>query len=233
MQFIEKNGFDLRSAIYRLGRDKDGLEFILFPMIHVGEKRFYEEVQRRLGECDLIFVEGVNSNKIKMLVLTYKVIERIKGFDLVTQHALSLSEFGDRIINTDMDGAVFDANWSSLPLRLRALMFVAVPVLAVYLYLRGTRSFIAEHLAFDDLPSRDEILMSDDGDWDKFEDVLVARRDRVLVDRIGQLDEEQRGQKKVVGILYGAGHMRTVARFLLSELKYRVTKAEWVTVFDL
>ena len=30
-----------------------------------------------------------------------------------------------------------------------------------------------------------------------------------------------------------AGHMRTVASFLLSKLKYRVIKAEWVTVFDL
>lgn len=232
MQFIEKNGFDVRSAIYRLGRDGDGLEFILFPMIHIGEKRFYEEIGRRLAECDLIFVEGVGSKKAKMLVLIYGAIEKIKGFDLVTQHALKLSDFGDRVVNTDMEAETFDVNWSSLPLYTRAMLFVFVPFVVVYLYLCGTRSVIAEHLAVDDLPSRDEILSSDE-DWDKIDEVIVARRDQVLVERIKQLYEEQRGRKRVVGILYGASHMRAVAGFLLSKLKYRVTKAEWVTVFDL
>ena len=232
MQFIEKNGFDVRSAIYRLGRDGDGLEFILFPMIHVGEKRFYEEIGHRLKECDLIFVEGIGSKKARLLVLMYEVIEKIKGFDLVTQHALKLSEFGDRVVHTDMDTETFDVNWSSLPLYTRAMLFLIVPFFIVYLYLWGTRSIIAEHMATDDLPSRDEILSSDE-DWDRIDEVIVARRDQVLVERIARLYEEQRGRKKVVGILYGAGHMRAVAGFLLSKLKYRVTKAWWVTVFDL
>lgn len=39
--------------------------------------------------------------------------------------------------------------------------------------------------------------------------------------------------KKVIGVVYGAMHMRNVIRFLLSGLNYRVAGAEWVTVFDL
>jgi hypothetical protein len=47
MQFIEKNSFNVRSAVYRLKKDGAGLEFLLFPMIHVGSKEFYEDVSRR------------------------------------------------------------------------------------------------------------------------------------------------------------------------------------------
>jgi hypothetical protein len=38
MQFIEKNSFNVRSAVYHLKKDGESVEFILFPMIHVGSK---------------------------------------------------------------------------------------------------------------------------------------------------------------------------------------------------
>ncbi len=59
MQFIEKNSFNVRSAIYHLKRDGAGLEFLLFPMIHVGSQKFYDEVSHRLMACDSILAEGV------------------------------------------------------------------------------------------------------------------------------------------------------------------------------
>jgi hypothetical protein len=37
----------------------------------------------------------------------------------------------------------------------------------------------------------------------------------------------------MVGVVYGAMHMRNAINFLLNVLNYRVAKAEWVTVFDL
>ena len=45
MQFIEKNSFNVRSAAYRLKKDGSGLEFLLFPMIHVGSKEIYPHNQ--------------------------------------------------------------------------------------------------------------------------------------------------------------------------------------------
>jgi hypothetical protein len=57
MQFIEKNSFNVRSAVYRLQKPNDPLEFVLFPMIHVGSKQFYDEVRQRLLNCDLILAD--------------------------------------------------------------------------------------------------------------------------------------------------------------------------------
>ena len=44
MQFIEKNSFNVRSAVYRLKRDGSALEFLIFPTIHVGSPEFYDEI---------------------------------------------------------------------------------------------------------------------------------------------------------------------------------------------
>ena len=85
MQFIEKNSFNVRSAVYHLKKDGAGLEFLLFPMIHVGSKEFYDDVSRRLGACDLILMEGVNSRKGQILTLSYQVVKKIRRMDLVTQ----------------------------------------------------------------------------------------------------------------------------------------------------
>ncbi len=85
MQFIEKNSFSVRSTVYHLKRDGAGLEFLLFPMIHVGSKEFYDDVSRRLSACDLILMEGVNSRKGHILTLSYQVAKKIRRMDLVTR----------------------------------------------------------------------------------------------------------------------------------------------------
>ena len=77
MQFIEKNSFNVRSAIYHLKKDGAGLEFLLFPMIHVGSQNFYDEISRRLTACDLILAEGVASRRASLLTLSYQIVKRI------------------------------------------------------------------------------------------------------------------------------------------------------------
>src|SRR5262245_44132692 len=117
MQFIEKNSFNVRSAVYHLKKDDAGLEFLLFPMIHVGSKEFYDEVSRRLAACDLILAEGVKSRKANLLTLSYRIVKKIRRMDLVTQQdGMKVSSFRDKIINSDMKGREFNERWSSLPL---------------------------------------------------------------------------------------------------------------------
>jgi pheromone shutdown protein TraB len=207
-------------------------EFILFPMIHVGSRAYYDEVYRRLSECDLIFVEGVKSKKVAFLTFSYKIVQKIKRLELVTQQTLKISDFGDKAINTDMDARAFDTGWASIPVHIRWLMFLAVPFYALYLYLFGTKNLIAERLAVDDLPSRDEILNYDE-DFEKYDRVIIDERDQKLIEAITRFYEENQGVKRVVGILYGAAHMRGVSSFLRHKLHYRVVKAEWITVFNL
>ncbi|HUS12700.1 MAG TPA: hypothetical protein VMZ30_19680 [Pyrinomonadaceae bacterium] len=233
MQFIEKNSFNVRSAIYRLNKDGHGLEFILFPMIHVGSKEFYDEVSDRLAKCDLILAEGVDSKKANLLTRSYRIVKKIRRMDLVTQQeGMKVASFRGKLMNADMEGRAFDEQWSSLPLALKAQIFFLMPVYVIYLFLFGTRETIAENIAVEDLPSSNEVLLQDD-DFDKLEALLLDERDRRLIRNIASLHEASGQDKKTLGIVFAAMHMRNVTSFLLHKLKYRIAKADWVTVFDL
>ena len=233
MQFIEKNSFNVRSAIYRLQKDGQGLEFILFPMIHIGSQEFYDDVSDRLAKCDLILAEGVDSTKASLLTRSYRMVKRIRRMGLVTQQeGMKVASFRDKLINADMEVRAFDEQWSSLPLVLRAQILFLAPVYVIYLFLFGTRDTIAEDIAVEDLPSSNEVLLEDD-DFDKLDALLIDERDRRLIRSIANLDAANGKDKKTVGVVFGATHMRNVTNFLLHKLKYRIAKAEWVTVFDL
>ena len=233
MQFIEKNSFNVRSAIYHLKKDGAGLEFLLFPMIHVGSQQFYDEVGRRLMVCDSILAEGVSSKRASLLTLSYRIVKRIKRMDLVTQKdGLNLAGLRDRIVNADMSGRAFDERWSSLPLLLRVQLFLIIPAYVIYLLLVGTRETLAEEIALDDLPSSNEVLFADDS-LASLDALIIDERDRSLITRIKELHDCEGMRAQVVGVVYGARHMRNVMSFLQWNLKYKVSIAEWVKVFDL
>jgi len=219
-------------VVYRLKKDGSALEFLIFPMIHVGSTEFYEEISRRLASCDLILAEGVNSRRVNLITLSYRIVKHIRRMDLVTQHdGMRVETFRAKILNTDIDGAVFDERWSSLPISLRLQFVVLVPICVLYLFLFGTRETLAEYVALDDLPSSEEIL-SDDENSEAFDSLIIDERDRILIEHVTKLEAQQNGAKQI-GIVYGARHMRNTMRFLMQELDYRVAKAEWVKVFDL
>jgi hypothetical protein len=201
-------------------------------MIHVGSTEFYEEISRRLAGCDLILAEGVKSRRVNLITLSYRIVKHIRRMDLVTQHdGMRVETFRAKIMNTDIDGAAFDERWSSLPISLRLQFIVLVPICVVYLFLFGTRETLADYVALDDLPSREEIL-SDNENFEAFDSLIINERDRILIEHVTKLEDEQNGAKQI-GIVYGARHMRNTMRFLMQELDYRVAKAEWVKVFDL
>ncbi|MCM3873532.1 MAG: hypothetical protein ND895_22845 [Pyrinomonadaceae bacterium] len=233
MQFIEKNSFNVRSVVYRLTKEGTGLEFLIFPMVHVGSREFYEEISRRLSTCDLILAEGVKSKRANILTLSYRIIKKIRRMDLITQHeGMKVDGFREKILNADMEASAFDERWSSLPIVLRAQLFIIIPVYVVYLFLFGTRETLAKHLALEDLPSAEEILLEDES-FEQLDSLLVDERDRKLIEHIAKLNDERSEETLKVGIVYGAFHMRGVMAFLMQKLNYRVTKAEWVKVFDL
>lgn len=233
MQFIEKNSFNVRSAVYRFKRDQSSLEFLVFPMIHVGSREFYEDISRRLADCDLILAEGVNSKRANILTLSYRIVKRIRRMDLVTQdEAMRVNGLREKILNADMDKLAFEQRWSALPILLRAQIFILVPVYVLYLFLFGTREMLAENLALDDLPSPEEILAEDES-REQLDSLIVHERDRRLIEQIAKLNDHRSEKPQIVGIIYGAQHMRSVVAFLMQRLNYRVAKAEWVKVFDL
>lgn len=233
MQFTEKNSFNLRAAVYSLKRDSSGLEFLIFPMIHVGSREYYQEISRRLSTCDLILAEGMKSRKAVILTLSYRFVKKMRRMDLITQNeGIRLDTLHKEIVNADMDANAFDERWSSLPIMLRVQLFVFVPIFVLYLFIFGTRKILAENLVVEDLPSSEEIL-SEDESFSTLDSLMVDERDRKLIEHIANVDNERSQTSQRVGIVYGAFHMRCVMAFLMQKLNYRVTRADWVKVFDL
>jgi hypothetical protein len=233
MQFTEKNSFNLRAAVYSLKRDSTGLEFVVFPMIHVGSREYYQEISRRLATCDLILAEGVKSRKARVLTISYRLVKKMRRLDLITQNeGMRLDAFPQEIVNADMAGSAFDERWSSLPIALRVQLWVFVPFVALYLFIFGTREVLAENLVLEDLPSTEELL-SEDESFSRLDSLVVDERDRKLIEHIANVHTERSHTSQKVGIVYGAFHMRCVMAFLMQKLNYRVTKADWVKVFDL
>ncbi len=153
--------------------------------------------------------------------------------DLITQHeGMKVDGFREKILNVDMEGPAFDERWSSLPIVLRAQLFIIIPVYVVYLFLFGTRDTLAQNLALEDLPSSEEILMEDDS-FEQLGSLVLDERDRKLIEQIAKLNDQRSETAQRIGIVYGAFHMRAVMTFLMQKLNYRVAKAEWVKVFDL
>jgi pheromone shutdown protein TraB len=153
--------------------------------------------------------------------------------DLVTQQdGMRIERFRAKILNADMDGAAFDDRWSSLPVLFRAGLFLSIAIFVAYLFLFGTRETLAKNIALDDLPSSEEILF-DDEHFEQLDTLIIDERDRKLIQHIVTLEDQQTQKLRRVGIVYGARHMRTTIAYLMQKLNYRVTKAEWVKVFDL
>lgn len=230
MRFVEMNPTNLRVVIHYLKKSGDGLEFILFPMIHPGTQEFYDEIGRRLADCDVILAEGVNSKKLGFLMLLYRVAAKSKRINLLVQDkALSVSRFKDKVIKSDLDGHLFDERWSNLSLSLRAEFLIMMPIAILYLFFFGNREKLAKYMLGKGSASTNE---GRDEEMERFARLMGGDRNQALSQHIKGLYESRKREQIKVGIPYGAKHMSRVEKYLERRLGYRVAKREWVTVFD-
>ena len=231
MQIIESTVFGLRSAIIRLEAGDGAPRFHLFPMIHIADPAFYEEIARRLDGCDHVLCEGVKSPTASLLTLSYRFCEKNARLGLVSQKALKLDHLEGRLIHADVSAKRFEKRWSKLTTWLRVIMPLVAPLYGLYLRYFGTRADIARGLGMGLRKSRREILAGEE--YQKVMDVLLDWRDRHLLDVIDQTRLKNKNADISITVLFGAKHMRAVIRHLIDNLGYHITKAEWVTVFTL
>lgn len=231
MQFIEKNSFNVRSAIYTLSNSKSPVKFIIFPMIHVGSKQYYDEIRFRLNKCDYIVFESVKSVIIDYVTWSYKIIEKIKRFNLVTQKYLDIRPFNKKLIHGDISEKEFNESWFSIPILFKLKLLMTIPFYVIFLILFGTKEFITRRLQTEDLLSRNDIL-NRDNESENYYKTIVDIRDEKVIQKIDEFCSKHTANEVTVGIVYGAKHMRAITHFLLSSLGYRIKNSEWIIVFD-
>ena len=104
--------------------------------------------------------------------------------DLITQHeGMKVDGFRDKIINADMEGPAFDERWSSLPIVLRAQLFIIIPVYVVYLisFWHQGKRWPRETWRWKIYLLLKEILLEDES-FEQLDSLLVDERDRKLME---------------------------------------------------
>jgi hypothetical protein len=232
VQLIEVTDFGVRSAQITLVRRQTPLRFVLFPMVHLGSQAFYADVVHRLARCQLIVREGVSGRSLAVDALTsaYRIPGSRKRDQLVTE-SLDLSSLDVPTICPDMDAAQFDAGWRRLPVLPRLGLLALTPVVGAWLAVAGPRVALS-HLETDGLPTREEIER-DAGALEQVHDLLVRRRDALLLRCLEEIHGGRCEEAIDVGVVYGAVHMRAVIRHLVDRHGYFAREAEWMTVMAL
>jgi hypothetical protein len=227
MDVVDVGAMGVRSAVLRCTRAKTPLRFTVYPMIHLGEPAFYEDISRRLRGHDLIVAEGIQGadRSVRNLTRAY----RLAGGDrlgLVIQ-TREVVEVGVPVLWADMTGEDFGRRWREVPLAERVVVTGASPLIGIYLRLFGSREFLARYLRIDDDTAIDS-WRPDSG----FDKLVSDQREALLVSALADIYAKRRDEPIDVAIVYGAAHVLPVVRYLKAALGYVVRAAEWVRVFD-
>jgi hypothetical protein len=221
MQFIESSIIGLRSAVITLTHRTTPLTFVLFPMVHVAEQQFYDEVAVRARLCQLLVAEGVHSK----FVPAQEWMARHHRGRLVDQAVgLRLETLGVPV-RWEADPAV------SMKSALDHLKFRATDAIGA-----ATIGLARKFTDPTDLPSVDQAEMYDDdyltGSWlDRMVEYNArVRRDPGLVCTLDALHREHAAEPMRIGVIWGAAHMPAVTAQLCGELGYIAASAEWLTV---
>ena len=121
MEILSGNSLDLRVAVRHLIKDDSPHQFMLFPMVHVGEPEFYQEIQRRLAQCDIVLYEGISSSKGTMGIKSYELVAEEAGLSL-QRDKLSRTDLGHvELVCADLYKQEFEGYWQRIPLHERVL----------------------------------------------------------------------------------------------------------------
>jgi len=205
MQLIEVNMFSVRSAVIWLRRHDTPMRLVLFPMMHVGAPSFYEDVTRRLRDCDLVVAEGVSGRLSWALTLTYRLFGDHNRDGLVVQH-IDYKSLGVPVVAPDMSPAEIEAGWRHLSFGLRLSVFALVPVYALHMLLFGSREMLARHARIDDLPSPEDVTRAGDERIGPVVELIGDDRDARLLAALDRIHDERCHEPIQVAIVYGAVH---------------------------
>jgi hypothetical protein len=229
MQLIEVSEIGVRAGIVRLVSPKAKLEWLMFPMIHLGEHDYYRQVEEKLNTCDLVLAEGVDSRIVSALTRSYRLAADPQA-NLVVQPDTKAAREHMSIQQSDISGSEFDSAWRKMPLGLRLGVPLLAPLYGLWLRFVADPESWQSKLGVDDLPTNEDVLL--EGQFPELTNLVMHRRNQHLFHQIAAVQERWRDEPKVVGVAWGAKHIGAVVQFLNDRWAYFARSAEWVTVFD-
>lgn len=230
MRIIEVDGSTVRHAIVVLRRRDTALRFMLVPMKHVACPEFYQQVRLRLGTCDLIVAEGLRGRtwQTRVLTMAYRFMPRRRRHGLVLQDYATFLPPGIPVINPDVTAAQAVADLRELGRWKHLSLLLAAPIVGLVATVRGPRMFLSQGLEVKIPVTRVGVRMPHH-DLGPVGRALLERRDRQLVEALGQIHRQRHDEPITVAVVYGAGHIPEVYASLLVEYGYRPGEPEWLT----
>lgn len=232
MQFIEVSMTGARSAVITLRAARTPMRITLFPMTHLGTPDYYRSVTACLAGRDLIVAEGVHGRlaAARALTLAYRLPAHSRRLDLTVEH-VDYASLGIPVICPDITAPQFRKRWRALPLLQRLAVWTLLPAFAAAFTLLGTRRILSRYLATDDLPSHEEEQARQA--TRQLTELILDHRDALLTASLDSVYQARHAEDIDVAVVYGAEHMRALARHLFQRYGYRPRTAEWLTIFEL
>ena len=236
---IKENSFQLASKSF-LPTKGTGPKITLLGVIHIGEERYYREIQAILNKADLVLFEGIGNqaerdeikkNCPQMLKANINAQHKksAKNLELVFQQKI-IEHGGDKFVHADVTRMqLFDALKIAPNKPLCERLKVEEEQKEQPRDAKAPPADIARNsLAFALSKSlsheKNEFTTEDD-------EAIIFYRNQVLMKKLGEyLPRYSSGQEIV--ILFGAGHMPDIEASLLN-MDYSFSETKWFSAFGL
>lgn len=230
MQILENSILGPRAARLRLVNKELAVSVSLFPMVHVGDPKFFQTVYEDAFNHDVVLVEGVKSPVVKRITTSYRWINKTR-LGLVIQPKYPAAEtVNAQIVHADLSLEEFHAEWRKVPLKLRAAVLLLSPILGLRRRIFASRASLSKGMSMDDLKSRDDIL-SWDPTFAALDHCILGARDARLLDVLRAQIGQSSHKDQRIAIVYGAAHMRSVLGELKCQ-KFIFDESRWQTIFS-
>ncbi|HJT36507.1 MAG TPA: hypothetical protein VJ783_31075 [Pirellulales bacterium] len=243
---------EMQTAIVRFAADDDvraGLTVDLIAAVHIGEKSYYERLNRQFEKYDALLYELVapegtrvpkggakSSHPVgKLQTMMKDLLDLDFQLDYVDYHQKNFA-------HADMSPERFAKSMNDRGESIWALVFRMLGQSIAQESKHADRSFDADLLLalfdknralalkrvlaeqFEDLEGAMSAFNGPDGS------TLITERNKRALE---VLDKEIKAGKKRLAIFYGAGHMPDMARRLLDDFHLKPRQEQWITAWDL
>lgn len=243
---------EMQTAVVRFAADDDvraGLTVDLIAAVHIGEKSYYERLNRQFEKYDALLYELVAPEGTRVPKGGAKSSHPVGKLQTMMKDLLDLDFQLDYVdyhqknfVHADMSPERFAKSMNDRGESIWALVFRMLGQSIAQESKHADRSFDADLLLalfdknralalkrvlaeqFEDLEGAMSAFNGPDGS------TLITERNKRALE---VLDKEIKSGKKRLAIFYGAGHMPDMARRLIDDFHLKPRQEQWITAWDL
>ena len=207
------------------------IEVTLFPMVHVGEREFFETVRADAFEHDGILLEGVKARWTRAITASYRWLDFGK-LGLVKQPRIAPDGAGPPVrINADLPPDAFWTRWKRIAWWMRFLLVVAAPLYGIYLRFSATRESLVKQAGNRNVLRDPEEILDEGNELEAFREAFRHARDEHLIGvLVKTIEASPPGHR--IAVIFGASHIPPVVR-ALSARGLRFGNPHWMTIISL